>query len=317
MADCFRACSRSKAVSIYLLSSPFSLVVAGWLGGGIADWKPLKISFECVGGGVVELAGWRMAHFVFAAFGVAVTVLLASLLREPKRTERTGDAGLGTSGGSLRQTLLAVLSVRTYLALATVYVLAMVAMNPVLYWAARYFHDAFGMTQGQAGFFATFWTQAGMVLGLLVGGRLADVWARRSMTGRSNVALIGIVLWIPSLFVIGTSNSTFTMATAMLVMGLGSGLYLGNLWTTTFEVVDPAARSTSIGLLNVASGLLASWSAPAVGALHDMNVDFGSMFAALSLMAAASAGVLALSTFFLLPSDYRGPTPAPSVGLGG
>ena len=42
------------------------------------------------------------------------------------------------------------------------------------------------------------------------------------------------------------SNSTSSIATAMLVLGLGSGLYLGNLWTTTFEVVDPAARSTSV-----------------------------------------------------------------------
>ena len=160
-----------------------------------------------------------------------------------------------------------MLRVRTYLALATVYVLAMIALNPVLFWAARYFHDTFGMTQGQAGLFATFWTQAGMVVGLLVGGRLADVWARRSITGRSNVALIGLVLWVPSLLVIGTSNSTLCIAAAMLMMGLGSGLYLGNLWTTTFEVVDPAARSTSIGLLNVASGLFASWSAPVVGRL--------------------------------------------------
>lgn len=310
MADCFTARSRSKAVSIYLLSSPLSLVAAGWLGGSIADWNPLKISFEFIGGGVVELAGWRIAQFVFAAFGAAVILLLALLLREPDRTERFGDAGLGTSGGSLRQTLLAVLSVRTYLALATVYVLAMIAMNPILYWSARYFHDAFGMTQGQAGFFSTVWTQSGMVLGLLAGGRLADVWARRSITGRSNVSLIGLALWVPSLLVIGTSHSTSSIAAAMLVLGLGSGLYLGNLWTTTFEVVDPAARSTSIGLLNAASGLLASWSAPAAGALHDRNVDFGSMFAVLSLLAAASVGVLALSTFFLLPRDYRGPTPA-------
>ena len=309
IADCFTARSRSRAVSIYLLSSPMSLVVAGWLGGGIADWHPLRISFEFIRGGVVEVAGWRVAQFVFAAFGSAVILLLALLLREPERTERVSAAGLGTSGGSLRQTLLAVLSVRTYLALATVYVLAMIAMHPVLYWAARYFHDAFGMTQGQAGFFSTVWTQSGMVVGLLAGGRLADAWARRSITGRSNVALIGLVLWVPSLLIIGTSTSTLSIAAAMLLLGLGSGLYLGNLWTTTFEVVDPAARSTSIGLLNVASGLLASWAAPAVGALHDRNVDFGSMFAALSLVALASASVLALSNFLLLPGDYRGPRP--------
>ena len=49
-------------------------------------------------------------------------------------------------------------------------------------------------------------------------------------------------------------------------------MYLSNLWATTFEVVDPAARSTAIGLLNVIAGLLGSWPYLVVGQLRDAGL---------------------------------------------
>ena len=39
-------------------------------------------------------------------------------------------------------------------------------------------------------------------------------------------------------------------------MGFGLGLYTANLWTTIFEVVDPAARSGCIDLINVFAGVV-------------------------------------------------------------
>ncbi len=61
-------------------------------------------------------------------------------------------------------------------------------------------------------------------------------------------------------------------AAMMFLFGLGVGLYQANLWTTTFEVVDPAARSTAIGLLNVASGMLGSWATPVCNCLRESHV---------------------------------------------
>ena len=87
MADCFTQRNRSRAVSVYLLSSPFSVVVAGWAGGALADY-----------------AGWRKTLFAFGGIGFVVVGLLILFLREPERTER-GAAGLGKTGGSLWKTL--------------------------------------------------------------------------------------------------------------------------------------------------------------------------------------------------------------------
>ena len=106
MADCFTEQNRSRAVAVYLLSSPVGLVFCASAGGWIADtW------------------GWRTAFLCFGTLGVVVIGILAKLLREPERTERT-VAGLGVQGGTYLQSLRSVLTVPSFLLLAMAYVLA-------------------------------------------------------------------------------------------------------------------------------------------------------------------------------------------------
>ena len=88
--------------------------------------------------------------------------------------------------------------------------------------------------------------------------------------------------------------------------GVGVGLYQANLWAATFEVVDPAARATAIGLLNLTSGLLGAWSNPIIGRITDEGINLGNILASLSVVAAMSLTILAFSTKCLLPRDYRG-----------
>lgn len=307
IADCFTPKNRSTAVSIYLISYNFSLVLAGWLGGTIAD-TPLW-NLGNFGGKAIEVAGWRMSMFSFGAFGGLAALAIFFLLREPQRTERVARAGLGPRGASLFATLISVIKVRTYLAIAAAFVCIGLVLNQIRFWLARYFHDQLEMDLGEAGFFGTFWIQSGTVLGLVCGGLWADSWARRSWNGRTGVQLVGLLAWIPALIIIGTSNHRLLLMLMMFLFGLGAGLYQANLWTATFEVIDPAARSTAIGLLNVAFGVFGSWSSPFVGYLleHKYVNHLGEVLTSLSLVAAAAVIILALNMRFLLPGDYRGP----------
>ena len=292
MADCFAAKGRSRAVSIYLLSSPFSIIAAGWLGGLIGD-----------------MAGWRVATFAFAGFGGLVVLLLLVLLREPQRTERTEQVGLGTGQASLSATLASVLTTPSFLALAVAYVLIFSVGQITLFWLPRHFSEQFGMSMGGSGAMATLWNQSGTVAGLLIGGVWGDLWARRWMSGRFGVQLIGLAAGIPALLVMAVSHDAWALRAAMFVLGLASWLYLANLWTTTFDVVDPAARSTAIGLLNLASGVLGGWLSPLVGNLREQGIvaSLGSVFFGLALLTAVAAALLVLIIVVLLPRDFRGP----------
>jgi len=124
MADAFTSRSRSRAVSIYLLASPISIAVAGWLGGFLAD-----------------STSWRMMFGIFAGFGGLIVLVIALSLREPERTERVQGSGLGASGGSLWQTLWSVLTVPSFLLLASAYLAANAAGQLTVFWLPRYFYD--------------------------------------------------------------------------------------------------------------------------------------------------------------------------------
>jgi predicted MFS family arabinose efflux permease len=291
MADCFTQQNRSRAVAVYLLSAPFSIVVAGSVGGWLAD-----------------VFDWRVMIFSFAGLGFVVVVALYLLLREPERTER-GEAGLGESGGSLIATIRAVLVVRSYLLLGLAYVLAGNVWQQLSYFLPKHFEEHYGVNLGEAGLMSTLVPQIGATIGILTGGILADLLSRRRISGRFLVQIAGLLVGVPSIFVIALIDNRIVIQIALFVCGVGFWLYFSNLWTTTFEVVDPAARSTAVGLLNVASGVLGSWPYLVVGHYRDTGAitDMRSVFLVYGFVVSAAVALLALVVAFTLRRDFRAP----------
>ncbi|MCH2402305.1 MAG: MFS transporter [Pirellulales bacterium] len=252
MADCFTQRNRSRAVSVYLLSSPFSVVVAGWAGGWVADEY-----------------GWRNAMFAFGTLGIAVVVGLYLCLREPDRTQRDVDR---SERMSLAITLRAVLSVPSFLLLAVAYLLASNVWQQLNFFLPLHVYEHYQTNLAEAGWLSTLAPQIGTVIGLFVGGWLADRWTRHWTGGRFGVQILGLAITAPAVLVIALVDSQLMIQLALVLCGIGFWLYLSNLWATTFEVVNPAARSTAIGLLNVIAGLLGSWPYLVVGWLRDEGV---------------------------------------------
>ena len=166
------------------------------------------------------------------------------------------------------------------------------------------------MTNQGAGQFATVWSRPATIAGLLLGGYLADRFSRRRRAGRTLIQVVGITLWIPALLVMGMFLSREWLIVAMVTYGLGYGFYVANLWTTTFEVIDPAARSTAVGLLNVI-GIGAAPTSPLIGYLVDKGIlGLGQAIAGLSLLAATIVVFLALNAVCLLRRPEQEPEPA-------
>lgn len=305
LADCFTQRSRSTAIGIYLASYNFALVFAGRLGGQVADVNVWHLSLGATSGWQTEVAGWRMAHFLFAGVGLTAGLILWFGLREPARTERTVVPGAGARAAPLWTTVFSVLGIPTFLIIAAVFLLSGMVVSSMQFWLPRYFHEQFQMTLKDAGSFATFFIQPATIAGLLFGGTLGDRCGRKWIQGRTAVQTIGLVALVPVLVVIGLSQDRTLLAVAMVVYGLGVGLYQSNLWTTTFEVVDPAARATAVGLLNLVSGLFGSWIDPIIGKTYPLLGGLGNVLAGLSLPVGLSVLLLLFSMKVLLPRDHR------------
>ena len=304
LADCFTVKNRSIAIAIYNISLMVAYMVAGKYGGKFADMGTVD---HALGSGIPSLTGWRVGMLCFALLGAFWALTICLFMREPERTDRDSNRGLGIEGASLWKTLHSVFAVPSFWMLAISFVLICIVGNCQDVFMAKYFFDNFGMSNEAAGQFSTVWKFSFTIVGLLVGGYMADRWAQRWRSGRTLVQVIGIVLWVPSIYVLFTSGSEYVARIAMVTIGFGYGLYVANLWTTTFEVIDPAARSTAVGMLNVI-GVAAAPAAPVVGILNDRQMlDIGGSLAGMSLFAAIIVTLLLLNVTVFLRHDYRGP----------
>jgi sugar phosphate permease len=302
MADSFTPRTRSTAVGIYLMSYNLALILAATFSGRIADTPVWHVPLAWSGGEGIEVAGWRMALFLFAGVGGLATFLFWALFREPPRTERTQNAAI-----PFWPALVGLLRVPTFGAITGTFVLSSMGVLAIQLWLAGYLEKRFKLSLEDAGLQATLWIQGATVAGLLGGGKLGDFLARRWIAGRTAVQVAGLLTTVPALIMIGTGDDLALLAVPMIVYGLGLGLYQANLWTTTFEVVDPAARSTAIGMLNVASGVFGVWCNPLIGSYEKQGGDVGVALAALSILMVTAAVLLAISGKYLLTRDYRGP----------
>lgn len=308
MADCFTPRNRSTAIGIYNLSLNLAVIVVGTMGGGLADMPSMSLPLEFLGS--QEISGWRMAMLFFALVGAAASLLIGIVMVEPKRTDRDSASGLGTGGAALLVTIGSVVKARSFLMLALGFVGFCIVDNAQNFWLPRYYVEEFGMTNKAAGFFATIWNRPAAFVGLLLGGVLADRWARKWIRGRILVQILGMVIWVPALLVLGTAESWYILGPTMAVSGLAYGLYVANLWTTAFEVIDPAARSTAIGLFNVIA-VPASLTSPCIGYLVDNQiVELWQAICGLSIVAVLIVTVLAVNALTFLPREYRGSLPA-------
>jgi len=273
--------TRSRAMSIHQ-----SGVYIGTVGGG------------ALAGLLGEHYGWRMAFYMFGALGILAGLLLVKLIKEPgKGPEFSGSCdsaeaayteGDAPSGNrvSRQQTAIApgriigdrlkplstaefihlIIRKRVPLILMVVFLGANFVAMVFLTWMPSFLYEKFRMSLTMSGVTATVFIQVASIVGVLVGGALADFVARRRAGGRMITQACGLFLGAPFIFVTGTTVHVPTLVVAMTIFGFFKGMYDSNIFAALFDVIPREARATASGVM-IAVGWLGGAMAPiAVGA---------------------------------------------------
>lgn len=229
---------------------------------------------------IAERHGWRPAFLVFGAGGLALSGLLLAMLREPARTGAAQSAG---DHADVAQAIGDVLRNRMALALIAIFIGANFVAVIFLTWMPTFLYRKFGMTLTMAGFNATAYLQMASVVGVIVGGILADRASRRRRSGRIGVQAMGLLLGVPFLFVAGWTTSTKVLLIAFVGFGLFKGLYDANIWASLHDVVPASRRGVAAGVMN-SLGWLGGGMAPVLVAAAMQRTS-------LSVCVSATAGV--------------------------
>ena len=279
IADHHLGSSRSRAIGFHQ-SGIFAGMILGGFAGFIADDPTL---------------GWRSAFDMTGMVGVLYAFPLFWFLRDaPKRVYAGIDPPKTLTVGSA---LTELFSNRSFILLVLYFTLPALAGWIVKDWMPAILRNKFDIGQGHAGVSATLYVNIASLLGVLIGGWLADRWMRHSIRGRIYVSAIGMCFLIPSFFGVGNAATLLTAVIFLIVFGLGWGFFDCNNMPILSQLVRPELRATGYGIMNFVSiscGGFADWG---FGALNDNKVPLNTIFGIFASVAMFSIVLL----FFIKP----------------
>jgi MFS transporter, Spinster family, sphingosine-1-phosphate transporter len=262
--------TRSRAVGLHQ-TGIYAGIILGGFSGYVADSPD---------------HGWRLAFGVCGIVGVLYALPLFALLRNPGRRSAVSQPSLPRASREL-------FSNAAYVLLVLYFTLPALAGWVVKDWMPDILKEQFGLGQGKAGMSAVLYVQLASLIGVALGGWLADRWMIKSERGRIFVSALGMSFFLPALFGVGNAGTLAVAIGFLILFGLGWGFFDCNNMPILCQIVRPELRATGYGFMNLVSiscGGFADWG---FGALRDQHVPLNVIFGVF-------AGVALLSVFIVL-----------------
>ena len=290
IADYFAGRQLSLAVGIHMTGLYMGQAVGGF------------------GAFVASHLSWQSTFHWFGIVGIVYAVILIALLHEKRGAEpvnrvaeprssladtlRIGIKGVGSSLGML-------LTCAAFWAILFFFATSSVPGWATKNWLPTLFADSLGIDMVWAGPVATITIAFASLVGVMVGGPLADRWAKSNLRGRIYTSSIGLSMMIPSLVLMGYGTSLVAAVGAGLLFGFGYGLFDANNMPILCQFVGSRSRATAYGIMNMSGLFIGALATNVLGTLADeglMGMGFAFMAGALVLALIAQLVVLKPTT---------------------
>jgi len=300
IADSVPREQRASAVSVYMLGAPVGSILGLALGGLIAD-----------------AFGWRMA-FVFVGLpGLLLAAIAALTLREPRRSLSRVASGDNTAP-SFREALQELSGKRAYWCVVGGVTLKSFASYGALAFTGSFFFRNFPVELAEmaamiglksAGFLGlALGVTSGVMamIGTLLGGQLADHFARKDARAYAFIPAIGALAGLPFSLAALNSDSLLLAFALLLAPGLLGSMWLGPAYGVVQSLVRPQTRATATAVLLFVANLIGLGLGPlAVGVLSDVLFGQGHSEADAIKWSLMSFAILALPCAWLFWSASK------------
>lgn len=242
---------------------------------------------------VAEQLSWQQTFHWFGLVGVIYAFVLIAFLYE-KRTKEPAETllkerlplGETISQGlkGIRNSLGMLLGNIAFWTILFFFASCSIPGWSTKNWLPELFASSLGISMVQAGPIATITIAASSFLGVMIGGPMADNWARRNLKGRIYTSAIGLSIMIPALVMMGYGASLAAAIGAGVLFGFGYGLFDANNMPILCQFVSSRNRGTAYGLMNMSGlfiGALATDFLGGLAAEGKMGLGFAMMAAAL------------------------------------
>ena len=261
VADNFPPARRPMALTIFALGA----CVGAWLGSSVA-------------GRAAEVGGWRLAFLVLGIPGVAVALLVALTVREPRRGQLDSEAhrpqkrpfSLWAILDQLIETLRFMEHQRSAVHLIVGGSVATFWSWGLIWWTTAFLQRSHHLSVGEAGgLLGPMHLIAGTAGTLLAGALMGLPAARDPRYVTRLLAAVAVLTTVPSFFAYEVAS--LRAATILLWLFVpGVYFYIGPLLGLLANVMPPAMRASSCAILLFLANLANLFVAPQlIGALSD------------------------------------------------
>lgn len=254
IADLFPASKRSRAVAVFQLGLPIGLILAFFTTSLIAD----------------AFGSWRAPFFMAAIPGIIIALAMF-FIREPQRGAADATP-IGHNQAPVDKPIRTISKIPTMRWLVLSGIGLQIAANSVATFLVPLFQRYFGLQLTTAAIYAGIVLGVAGLIGLLVGGAVADRASRTCPQKRVAVGAISLFAAAPLTWV---ALSLSPASVGLFVTFFSLGWFLQFFFHTTAlpavsDVVPPAMRSTAIAIFFAAFYLLGGAFGPMItGALSE------------------------------------------------
>jgi MFS family permease len=246
-------------------------------------------SLGFLGGWIAENHKWNYVFAFFGVLGIVYSLVVALILRDPPKENIEADSEHGAQSVSFFDAIKDLFRKVPFLLMLGYWGLLGIVGWLVVGWLPTYYKEHFHLSQGLAGLYATAYLYPASIVGLLLGGFLADRWTRTNRLARIHVPAIGLLIAAPCIFMASYTNILFLAVAAFMLYAVTRSFGDSNMMPMLCMVADPRYRATGYGILNFFSTIIGGISLYAGGMLRDAQVNLSRMyqFAALIIIVCA------------------------------
>ena len=197
---------------------------------------------------------WQTTFHVFGLIGISYSVILILFLREKKAYIISRDLtySLWKKFKELFKGMGILLGNISFWVILFYFSAPSLPGWATKSWLPTLFANNLHIDMSHAGPLATITMALSSLVGVLMGGLIADRWIQRNMRGRIFTGAIGLILTIPSVLLIGFGHEFLPIMVGASLFGLGFGIFDVNCMPILCQFASPRYRATGYGLMNLA-----------------------------------------------------------------
>jgi MFS family permease len=274
IADYHRGSTRSMANGIHM---------AGIMAGQ---------SLGFVGGWIAEKHNWTTAFAAFGIFGIVYALVISFSLKDRSDKAQSKASSEVAEQVGFFKGIADLFSRSTFLLMVIFWSLISIVSWMIVGWLPTYYKEHFDLSQAMAGVYATGYLYPVSVLGVLLGGFLADRWSKNHPKARILVPAIGLCIAAPAIFFASNTLILPIAVFCFMIYALTKAFSDVNMMPILCMVVNPRYRATGYGVLNLFSCIVGGVGLYAGGALRDAKVDLSTIYQWAALLMAISVILL-------------------------